>query len=163
MRIFAAALILASATALADAPKFEIKNNRLVVPAAIEFDTAKATLKASSSDAIAYVKAYLDDKTYITTMRVEVHTDNQGKADASQKLSEARALAVAKAIVAKGIDCKRLVAVGFGSTKPAASNDTAEGRAQNRRVEFANAALRGHAIGGAAIDGGGQVAGDPCK
>ncbi len=163
MRIFAAALILVSATALADAPKFEIKDNRLVVPHEVTFETGKATLKPASSDAIDYVKAYLTDKTYITAMRVEVHTDTQGKADDNQKLSEARALAVAKAIVAKGIDCKRLVPVGFGGQKPIATNDTIEGRAQNRRVEFANAALRDRPIGGQPLDGGGKLAGDPCK
>jgi OOP family OmpA-OmpF porin len=52
------------------------------------------------------------------------------------KLSEGRANAVMQYLVSKGVDAKRLTAKGFGLTKPAASNDTQEGRAKNRRVEL---------------------------
>ena len=106
---------------------------------------------------------YLADKTYISTLRIEGHTDDRGDAGANQALSEKRALAVAKALVAKGVDCKRLLPVGFGANKPIRPNDTPEGRAQNRRMDFVNAALRGRAIGGMPVDGGGVVAGDPCR
>lgn len=152
-------LILASGVALADT-KYEIKDNELVVPYVIVYD--KASLKPESNEAIGFVKGYLDAKSYISTLRIEVHTDSQGGTEHNQLLSEQRALEVAKALVAKGVDCKRLVAVGFGETKPKADNRTAEGRAQNRRTLFVNAALKGRAIGGAATDGGGKVAGDPC-
>jgi hypothetical protein len=64
--------------------------------------------------------------------------------------------------VAQGLDCSRLVAVGFGSSKPIADNRTPEGKAANRRVVFANAALRGRPIGGAPLDGGGKSAGSVC-
>jgi len=87
----------------------------------------------------------------VTLLRVENHGD-------AQALTEARALAVAKALVKRGVDCHRLIAVGFGTTKPI-SNDAA----QNRRTELIPAALRGHLIGGMPADGGGKVAGDPCK
>jgi OOP family OmpA-OmpF porin len=157
-------LTLVSAPALADTPKqFELDGNTLKVGSPVVFDTGKATLKAESKDAIAYVAAYLEAKSYISTLRVEVHSDATGAEKFNQKLTEARALAVAKAIVAMGADCKRLLPVGFGSTKPVADNKTPEGKAQNRRTVFANAALRGHAIGGMPVDGGGVVAGDPCK
>lgn len=55
---------------------------------------------------------------------MEEHTDNSAPESSNQKLSEQRALAVCKWLVENGIDCKRLIAVGFGSTKPVASNDT---------------------------------------
>ncbi len=58
----------------------------------------------------------------------------------------------------KGISCARLIGVGFGSSKPVAANDSAENRARNRRTVFVNAALRGRAIGGMPLDGGGVVA-----
>ncbi len=162
MRCLPVLLLLSSSVAFAE-PKYEIKDNELVVPHVVAYETGKANLKAESDDAIAFVKGYLDAKAYISTLRIEVHTDNMGGSEFNQAMSEKRALAVAKALVAKGVDCKRLVAVGFGETKPRADNKTAEGRAQNRRTTFHNAALRGRAIGGMPIDGGGKVAGDPCK
>jgi OOP family OmpA-OmpF porin len=65
--------------------------------------------------------------------------------------------------VEQGIDCKRLISVGFGSSKPVADNATPEGRRQNTRIEIINAALRGKVIGGMPIDGGGILAVDPCE
>ena len=62
-----------------------------------------------------------------------------------------------------GVDCKRLVAVGFGNTKPVADNSTPDGKARNSRVSFFNAALRDRLIGGMPADGGGKVAGDACN
>ena len=61
------------------------------------------------------------------------------------------------------IDCNRLIAVGFGSTKPVADNSTPVGKAENRRIEFVMAGLRGKAISGMPLDGGGKVAGDLCS
>jgi len=94
---------------------------------------------------------------------VEGHTDNSAATPVGQALTEKRALAACKWLVENGIDCKRLIAVGFGSTKPVVSNDNPLDKAQNRRIEFIPAALRGKAIGGMPLDGGGVVAGDPCK
>lgn len=160
MRLLCAALILASGSALADT-KYEIKDNELVVPYVIVYD--KTALKPESGEAINYVKGYLADKSYVSTMRIEVHTDNLGGTESNQLLSEKRALEVAKALVAKGVDCKRLLPVGFGETKPKADNKTPEGKVQNRRTVFVNAGLRGKAIGGAPLEGFGKIAGDPCK
>ncbi len=151
-----------SATALADQRTYKIENNRLVVTAPVVFDAGKDTLKAESAEAIAYVADYLGEKKYISTLRIEVHSDSTGSEKFNQALTEKRAFAVGKALIAKGVDCKRLVAVGFGSTKPVAGNDTPEGKAKNRRTEFVNAALRGKAIGGESLDGGGAPAGDLC-
>lgn len=153
-----------SSVALADEPvKYELDGMQLEVPHAIAYATGKATLDRTSEPALAYVKGYLDAKSYISALRIEVHADSSGDAATAQKLTEQRALAVAKALVAKGVDCKRLVPVGFGATKPIADNKTSEGKAQNRRTAFFNAALRGRPIGGMPIDGGGVFAGDPCK
>ncbi len=70
-------------------------------------------------------------------MRIEVsgHTDNTGSVAHNQTLSEQRAAAIVKYLVDKGIAAERLVSVGYGSSKPIASNDTEEGRALNRRTE----------------------------
>ena len=109
------------------------------------------------------MKDYLDAKDHISSMRIEAHTDSQGAETVNQLLSEKRAVAIAAALVRKGISCKRLLPVGFGSTKPIAVNDTPEGRASNSRTVFATAALRGRPIGGMPLEGGGKLAGDPCK
>jgi outer membrane protein OmpA-like peptidoglycan-associated protein len=72
------------------------------------------------------------------TLRIEVggHTDNVGADAENQKLSDQRANAVMKYLTSYGIDATRVTAAGFGETKPMASNDTEEGRAQNRRTEI---------------------------
>ena len=89
--------------------------------------------------------------------------DNNNDGDYNQMLSEKRALTVCKKLIAMGVDCKRLIAVGFGDTKPVADNSTPAGKAENRRISFVNVALRGKVIGGLPIDGGGQVAGEVCN
>jgi outer membrane protein OmpA-like peptidoglycan-associated protein len=71
-------------------------------------------------------------------IRVEVagHTDSVGSDAYNQKLSERRAQSVVDYLISKGVDPKRLKAVGYGKTKPVASNATDAGRAENRRVEL---------------------------
>jgi len=141
---------------------FEIKNNELKLPSPILFETGTDKLLPESDKALEHVKAYLDQKDYITILRIEGHTDSDGDDQANQTLSEKRALSVARWLVGKGVDCTRLMPVGFGENKPVRSNETAEGKAENRRMVFSNAALRGRPIGGMPVDGGGMVAGDPC-
>lgn len=145
------------------APAFTLEGHELVLPGPVVYEMAGAALKPESEPALAHVKSYLDEKAYISSLRIEVHTDTDGNPEANQKLSEARALAVAKWLVGKGVACKRLIPVGFGAMKPVAPNDTPDGKAQNRRTEFHNAALRDRPIGGMPLDGGGKVAGDPCQ
>ena len=67
---------------------------------------------------------------------VEGHTDTVGESDRNQILSEARATAVVDYLQRQGVAAERLTATGFGDARPRASNDTARGRAQNRRIEF---------------------------
>jgi OOP family OmpA-OmpF porin len=71
-------------------------------------------------------------------MNVELqgHTDNRGTKKFNQALSEKRAVAVMDYLIKKGIAPSRLTAVGYGFSRPMASNDTDQGRAQNRRVEL---------------------------
>lgn len=72
----------------------------------------------------------------ITLVSIEGHTDNQGKDEYNQKLSEDRARSVMNYLVNKGIEKGRLTSTGFGMTKPLLSNDTEAGQQRNRRVEF---------------------------
>jgi outer membrane protein OmpA-like peptidoglycan-associated protein len=67
---------------------------------------------------------------------IEGHTDNVGDAESNQRLSEARAAAVRAALVQRGLPPDRLETAGHGATKPLADNDSAAGRAANRRIDF---------------------------
>jgi len=70
------------------------------------------------------------------TVAVEGHTDSVGSDAYNQKLSERRAQAAVDYLVSQGVDASRLQPTGYGESKPMASNDTADGRAQNRRVDL---------------------------
>ena len=142
-------------------PKME--NGKLVLENPVTFKTGSAELTDDGKEALKPVKEFLSQKDYISTLRVEGHTDNTAPEADNQKLSGQRALAVCKWLIENGIDCKRLIAVGFGSTKPLAPNDDPMDKAQNRRMEFVPAAIKGKAIGGMPLDGGGLAAGDPCN
>ena len=72
-------------------------------------------------------------------IQVGGHTDSLGSNAANQALSERRAASVASYLRDKGIDGSRVLSVGFGEARPVATNDTAKGRARNRRIEFAAA------------------------
>lgn len=145
------------------AQDYKIENGEVRINKEVQFKTASAELLPESDEALLMIKKYLEDKSYISLLRVEAHTDNGGDAQISQQLTEQRALAVCKRLVALGVDCKRIIPVGFGSSKPVAGNSTPEGKAQNRRINFINAALRDKLIGGMPADGGGVVAGNPCN
>jgi OOP family OmpA-OmpF porin len=67
---------------------------------------------------------------------VEGHTDSIGSEEANKSLSQQRAQAVVDYFIGSGLDANLLNAVGYGGTKPIATNDTAHGRAQNRRIHF---------------------------
>lgn len=155
--------LIAAAAAQAGPPaSFELDGHALKLPGPVVYQTGGDRILSESEPALMHVVRYLEAKSYISLLRIENHTDAQGQDEANQALSERRALAVARWLVSKGVDCKRLLPVGFGESKPVADNATPSGRAQNRRTAFVNAALRGRPIGGMPVDGGGKVAGDPC-
>ncbi|PSQ97537.1 MAG: hypothetical protein BRD55_01300 [Bacteroidetes bacterium SW_9_63_38] len=102
----------------------------------IQFDTGKATLKSSSTETLKTVASLLTEHPDINLI-IEGHTDNTGKFKANMQLSRERARAVKTTLVQDhGIDKGRLKTAGLGSTQPATSNDSEEGRAENRRVEL---------------------------
>jgi OOP family OmpA-OmpF porin len=99
------------------------------------FDFNKATLKPEGMAKLDEAATVMTENADLT-VSVEGHTDSVGSDAYNQKLSERRAQAAVDYLVSKGVDASRLQAVGYGESKPATSNDTAEGRAQNRRVDL---------------------------
>jgi OOP family OmpA-OmpF porin len=140
-----------------------LEGNKIKLPGPIVFRTGTADLDPVSDEILEIVFDYMFEKPAITLLRIEGHTDNVGDKTMNQGLSEKRALSATHWLVAKGIDCHRFIAVGFGETKPLVPNTTDDNKAQNRRVDFINAELKHKAIGGLPKDGGGHIAGDPCK
>lgn len=101
----------------------------------IFFDPDKAILLPQSMPELERLKQLLDDEPSLK-ISIEGHTDNTGTTQRNNELSKARAEAVRSYLVTRGIDTKRLRVAGFGSEKPVTTNETEEGRATNRRVEF---------------------------
>ena len=64
------------------------------------------------------------------------HTDNQGSAESNLKLSKQRVISVVRYLIRKGVPKTQLRALAYGESRPMVSNDTADGRKRNRRVEF---------------------------
>jgi outer membrane protein OmpA-like peptidoglycan-associated protein len=102
----------------------------------IYFDTGSDRIRPESSPTLKEIAQMLKDHAELK-LTIEGHTDNVGSAASNQTLSEKRAAAVKAALVSSyGVDESRLASKGLGATKPATSNDTAEGRQSNRRVEL---------------------------
>ncbi|NHF59740.1 OmpA family protein [Flavobacteriaceae bacterium TP-CH-4] len=106
-----------------------------IIANGIRFDVNKATLRPESMGVINEIHGLMTDHPEIK-FSVEGHTDSDGEFDFNQELSERRANTVMMQLVAMGISADRLVSKGYGESKPMVTNDTPEGKAANRRVEF---------------------------
>jgi outer membrane protein OmpA-like peptidoglycan-associated protein len=101
----------------------------------ILFDVNKSTIKLESMGALNEIAKMMKEHNDLK-FEIDGHTDSDGKADANLQLSQHRADAVKAKLTEMGIDDARLTTKGFGATKPIDKNDSAEGKANNRRVEF---------------------------
>jgi len=98
------------------------------------FETGLSAIKKESWPALDELVSAMKSKPALC-IEIAGHTDNVGKPDANQKLSEDRANAVRAYLIKHSIEAKRVSAKGYGETQPVADNDTPEGRQQNRRTE----------------------------
>jgi len=120
---------------LKDIPLQIINNDEIVILKNIFFDTDKYDLKKESTVELNNLIKLLEEN---PSMKIEIrgHTDNQGSKQHNQILSVNRAKSVYTYLVENGISSERLSYIGFGMDKPIDTNDTEEGRANNRRTEF---------------------------
>lgn len=125
------------------APKVErvqLLADKIVITEKIQFEYDRATILEVSHSLLDEVTKVVQDNPQVKKIRIEGHASREQKtplADSYNKvLSDKRAKAVMAYLVTKGVDQKRLEAVGFGVEKPLADNDTDAGREKNRRVEF---------------------------
>lgn len=109
-------------------------DGRIVVHG-IYFATGSDVIQPESGGALRNILALLNDDAGLR-FRVEGHTDDQGGPKVNGPLSERRAAAVKAWLVSQGVAASRLETKGLGATKPIGANDSQEGRANNRRVEF---------------------------
>lgn len=101
----------------------------------LEFEVASDKIKASSFESLDKLAELLNKKED-WKIKIAGHTDSQGSESTNLVMSEKRAKAVANYLNSKGVDTERMIIQWFGESKPIASNDTPEGRQQNRRVEM---------------------------
>ncbi len=111
---------------VAPAPRFVLSG--------VQFETGSAKLTADSHARLDTIVEYLTHKPS-AAIEISGHTDNVGGDKKNKRLSQQRADAVRAYLIAKGIDGSRITAVGYGDERPIASNDTPEGRQENRRIE----------------------------
>ncbi len=116
---------------------------RIYLEGKIVFDTSKALIKPESEPILKKLLEFVQAHQEITRIRIEGHTDSRAAEDVNQNLSAKRAVAVCDWLVDQGVDYARLIAVGFGESRPLAPNELAEGRDDNRRTEFHVAEVRG--------------------
>jgi outer membrane protein OmpA-like peptidoglycan-associated protein len=113
-----------------------VEQTQIVINRPVYFATLKDRILPRSFPVLKAVAEALRALPEIRLVAIEGHTDSQGKDAFNADLSQRRAASVMKFLIEQGIDAGRLKAIGHGESKPVASNKTAAGRAQNRRVEF---------------------------
>jgi outer membrane protein OmpA-like peptidoglycan-associated protein len=118
-----------------EAPKV---GEQLTLPDQIEFETAEARIKQTPKTlaTLEQLAETMKKHPSITKLRVEGHTDNVGKTRRNEKLSLARAEAVARWLAEHEVEASRITTVGYGAKRPLVANDSADHRAMNRRTEY---------------------------
>jgi outer membrane protein OmpA-like peptidoglycan-associated protein len=114
----------------------QLEGDRITVGDALLFEVGKANIETRLSHVLNAVARILEATPAISKLTIEGYADSTGDETFNKQLSQDRAEAVKAYLLKKGVEPSRLEAVGLGTEHPVAPNDTDEGRAKNRRVEF---------------------------
>ena len=101
----------------------------------VQFENNRSDLKASSYAVLDEIADYLNQRKDLR-VQIQGHTDSSGSRSYNQSLSQKRADSVKAYLTGKGVAADRMDTIGYGPDRPIATNKTAKGRAENRRVEF---------------------------
>lgn len=136
------------------------QGEQIALPDQIEFESNEARIKQTPStlETLQKLADVMKENPRITKLRIEGHTDDVGRAKHNEKLSRARAEAVATWLVQHGIEEGRLLTVGFGAKRPLVPNDSEANRAQNRRTEYYVEELDGSKVAATGTAAGGKSA-----
>ncbi len=116
--------------------RVSLEGNAIKITERIYFETGRDTIQQRSFGLLDEIASVLQSNPQLKKVRIEGHTDNIGNELTNLRLSQARADAVRTYLIQAGVEAARLEARGFGESYPLVGNDTEDGRAQNRRVEF---------------------------
>jgi MYXO-CTERM domain-containing protein len=126
----------ASAPAPEPPKRVEVTSDKIVIHEKIQFEHDQARILEVSFGLLDEVASVIQKNGQIRRIQIEGHASAEGNEHHNRRLSESRAKAVMEHLIKKGVAKERLLAKGFGSSKPLASNDDEAGREKNRRVEF---------------------------
>ncbi len=119
-----------------DAPQIVLESGMINIRGKIVFEVGSSELLPKNGHLLGQLAQLLNGDDRIKRVQVEGHTDATGDDAFNQQLSLDRAQTVEKALIQRGVKAERLTHRGLGRSQPRATNDTDEGRARNRRVEF---------------------------
>ncbi|TVR02788.1 MAG: hypothetical protein EA398_06965 [Deltaproteobacteria bacterium] len=116
--------------------RVDVETRRIELDETVFFATGSAEIETRSFNMLNQVADVLESNPQIRLVRIEGHTDSRGSRTLNTRLSRERADSVREYLIRRGIAPERLFSEGFGPDRPIADNNTADGRAQNRRVEL---------------------------
>lgn len=119
-----------------DGVPIRVTKDAIEISEKIFFELDKAVIKPESYELVRAIARVMNSAPQIKLVEIGGHTDSQGKAKYNLELSERRAAAVVDFLVGEGVEADRLVAKGYGLTRPLVDEETQEAYAKNRRVEF---------------------------
>ena len=128
--------LVVTGTPAAQSARVELRDHKIEIHDKIQFDDNRATIGSASFELMDGIGAVITKNPQIKRIRIEGHASAEGSRRHNRTLSAARARSVMKYLRDHGVPAGELVAIGYGSDRPIADNTTAEGREQNRRVEF---------------------------